>query len=464
MVQLRPGEKHPLSDFLTGPVLRAQLTHDLAGADISVFGIDAERRLRDDRYFVFYNQTRSPMGEIVLQATPTGGVFDVNLDALPKGVERLVFVISHDTQPMSRLGHLRLGLLDAGNTERAFVHLTGQAFSGERALMIAEVYRHAGQWRVTGVAQGFQGGLDALLAYFGGQASMGRAAPPTSITPPPPPVPAPTFAPPAPAHSPAPAPTPAPPSSAASSGLGSTLQDFLRESAEQDRPGDVFELESSKMLEVKVRGRVWSKLGAMVAYRGRLTFKRASTLGDVMGGLRSGGAGGMLGSLMNAAVRLGSSELEPLVSIEGQGTCYLADHGKEISIIRLQGDALNVNGSDLLAFEDTVGHQITMQRSVAGMVSGGLFSVRMQGHGLVAIISHGHPLTLHVTPQEPVYTDPNATVAWSGHLQPEIQVNHDLRSMLGRGGGETLQMVFRGEGFVVVQPYEEVPAMDTHRD
>lgn len=30
-----------------------------------------------------------------------------------------------------------------------------------------------------------------------------------------------------------------------------------------------------------------------------------------------------------------------------------------------------------------------------------------------------------------------------------------LRSMFGRGGGETYQMVFQGDGFVVVQPYEE---------
>ncbi len=224
-----------------------------------------------------------------------------------------------------------------------------------------------------------------------------------------------------------------------------SLSEFVQRTAERDNPGEVFELESSRMLEVKVGlsggpGRIWSKLGAMVAYKGNLTFKRE--------GLLEGG-------VMKALMRAVSSEMEPLAKIEGQGVCYLADQGKEITVLRLTGDGLNVNGNDLLAFEDTVRHEITMHRRVSGMASGGLFSVRLQGQGMVAVLSHGTPLTLRVTPQTPIFTDPNATVAWSDNLQPQLRVDANLRSFLGRGGGETLQMVFQGDGFVVVQPYEE---------
>ncbi len=222
--------------------------------------------------------------------------------------------------------------------------------------------------------------------------------------------------------------------------LTTSLNDFLRDTAERDNPGDVFELENSRMLEVKVRSRIWSKLGAMVAYKGNLTFRRE--------GLLEGG-------VMKAVIRAVSSEMGPLARIEGQGVCYLADQGKEITILRLTGDGLNVNGNDLLAFEDTVSHDITMHRRMAGVASGGLFSVKLHGQGMVAILSHGMPLTLRVTPQTPIFTDPNATVAWSENLQPQMRVDADLRSFLGRGGGETFQMVFQGDGFVVVQPYEE---------
>lgn len=220
-----------------------------------------------------------------------------------------------------------------------------------------------------------------------------------------------------------------------------SLRDFVAQTAERDQPGDVFELESSKMLEVKVNGRVWSKLGAMIAYRGNLDFRRE---------------GALEGGLMKALKRAVTQEMSPLVKIEGRGVVYLADQGKEVQILRLAGDALNVSGNDLLAFEDTVQYDITMQRRVAGLAAGGLFSVRVQGHGLVALLSHGKPLTLRVTPGEPIFTDPNATIAWSGNLQPQLRLDTSLRSIFGRGGGETYQMVFQGDGFVVVQPYEEL--------
>jgi uncharacterized protein (AIM24 family) len=151
--------------------------------------------------------------------------------------------------------------------------------------------------------------------------------------------------------------------------------------------------------------------------------------------------------------------MSPLTKVEGNGIVYVADAGKEVSIIQLDGSALNVSGNDLLAFQDTVSYEVTMHRKVSGMLSGGLFSVKLQGKGMVAITTHGRPLTLKVTGQDPVITDPNATVAWSGNLVPELKTDINFKSLMGRGGGETFQMVFRGEGFVVVQPFEEVPVV-----
>ena len=63
---------------------------------------------------------------------------------------------------------------------------------------------------------------------------------------------------------------------------------------------------------------------------------------------------------------------------------------------------------------------------------------------------------LRVTPQQPVFTDPNATIAWSGTLMPEFKTDVSLKTFFGRGSGESLQMQWQGDGFVVVQPYEEI--------
>jgi uncharacterized protein (AIM24 family) len=158
-------------------------------------------------------------------------------------------------------------------------------------------------------------------------------------------------------------------------------------------------------------------------------------------------------------MKMVSGEMSPLAKIEGDGLVYLADEGKEITILRLRGESINVSGNDLLAFEDTVSYRITMHKRVAGMLSGGLFSASLSGDGMVAVVTHGKPLTLRVTPNDPVITDPNATVAWSGNLTPEIRTDISMKSLFGRGGGESFQMLFRGDGFVVVQPYEETPVV-----
>jgi uncharacterized protein (AIM24 family) len=220
-----------------------------------------------------------------------------------------------------------------------------------------------------------------------------------------------------------------------------TLDEFINETQQEEQGQGLFELEGDRCLEINLQDSVWTKTGSMVAYRGDVKFTRE-------GILKHG-----VGKLLKRAV---SGEGTQLTKAEGRGQVYLADQGKKVSIIRLENDAIFVNGSDLLAFESGIDWDVKMMRKVAAMVSGGLFNVRLAGSGLVAITSHFDPLTLRVTPSRPVHTDPNATVAWSGNLTPEFKTDVSLKTFLGRGSGESFQMLFEGDGFVVVQPYEEV--------
>jgi len=82
--------------------------------------------------------------------------------------------------------------------------------------------------------------------------------------------------------------------------------------------------------------------------------------------------------------------------------------------------------------------------------------VKLEGTGMVAITTHYEPLTLLAKKGSPVFTDPNATVAWSGNIYPELKTDISFRTFIGRGSGESLQLKFDGDGFVVIQPYEEV--------
>lgn len=220
-----------------------------------------------------------------------------------------------------------------------------------------------------------------------------------------------------------------------------TIDEFIQSTAQDSSANEYFQLESDRMLEVNLDSMVWMKAGAMVAYAGQIKFTRE--------GLLEQG----LGSLLKRSV---TGEGAKLTKAEGRGRLYLADMGKTIKILRLEGESIFVNGSDLLALEPTVQWEIKMMKKVAAVVSGGFFNVRLSGSGLIAITTHFEPITLKVSPGQPIRTDPNATIAWSGSLQPEFKTDVSLKSFFGRGSGESIQMEFNGEGFVVVQPYEEV--------
>lgn len=222
-----------------------------------------------------------------------------------------------------------------------------------------------------------------------------------------------------------------------------SLDEFVKKMAQDESEADLFELESPYMLELNLDGRVWAKVGSMIAYTGAVDFVREKAL--------ERGVGKMLR-------RMATGEGQSMMKVEGKGRVYVADQGKKVQILKLADDTIFVNGNDLLAMEDGLDWDVTMMRRVAGMMAGGLFNIRVSGTGMVAITSHYDPLVLRVTAGQPVFTDPNATVAWSGSLSPDFVSNITMRTLIGRGSGETFQMKFEGEGWVVIQPYEEVYA------
>jgi uncharacterized protein (AIM24 family) len=220
-----------------------------------------------------------------------------------------------------------------------------------------------------------------------------------------------------------------------------TIDEFIRKTRQDEQENDYFELETPRILEVNLTDMVWAKAGSMISYTGQIKFERERIMEHGLGTMFKKALTGEGTSLMKAT---------------GQGRLYLADKGKKITIFELNNESITVNGNDLLAFEPGIEWNINFMRKVAGMMAGGLFNVTLKGKGRVAITSHYEPLTLLVRPGEPVITDPNATVAWSGNLTPEFRTDISFRTFIGRGSGESIQMEFKGEGFVIVQPFEEV--------
>jgi uncharacterized protein (AIM24 family) len=147
-----------------------------------------------------------------------------------------------------------------------------------------------------------------------------------------------------------------------------------------------------------------------------------------------------------------TSEDNPLMRVTGQGEVFFASRSGFVNLVELTGDAISVNGRNLLAFDASLEWDIQRTKG-AGMAAGGLFNTTVSGQGMVALHTMGKPVVLDCT-QQPTYVDTQACVAWSANLQPRMVSSMKFKSMLRGGSGEAFQYAFHGPGFVVVQADE----------
>lgn len=208
---------------------------------------------------------------------------------------------------------------------------------------------------------------------------------------------------------------------------------------------------NSKMVEATVTPgqRLYSQRGAMLAYKGEVSFTP-----NVQGGQ---------GGLMSMIGRRVAGEATPLMTVEGSGTVFFGHGGHHVQVITLTGDTLYVEADRLLAFEGTL-QQGTMfmgaQGGVMGMVRGqvtgqGLFTTTLAGKGSVAFMAHGGVIELPITARGPVHVDPQAYVAHRGDVRNKLTTALGWREMVGRGSGEAFQLELSGNGTVYVQASEE---------
>jgi uncharacterized protein (AIM24 family) len=200
---------------------------------------------------------------------------------------------------------------------------------------------------------------------------------------------------------------------------------------------DAFALQNSKLLKVRLEAvTIQAKLGSMVAYQGDVTFEHAG----------SGGFGRMLKKAM-------TGEGTQLMKVTGTGEVFLAVQAQDIHLIYLENDFITVNGRNLLAFDAGIDWDIKRVEGASAMMGGGLYNLSLQGTGWVAIISDGPPVLLNVA-AAPTYADAQAAITWSSGVSTGIRTDFKMKNLVGRGSGESVQMSFSGQGWVLVQPSE----------
>ncbi|BAZ86601.1 TerD family protein [Dolichospermum compactum] len=148
--------------------------------DASVFILGSNEKLISDQHFIFYNNLTSPDPAKSVQHTGdnlTGlgdgddEVIKINLQKVPADVHKIVITVTiHEAaerhQNFGQVQNAFIRVVNAQNEKEVIRYDLVEDYSIETALIMAELYRKDGDWRLNAVGSGYQGGLKALLDRF----------------------------------------------------------------------------------------------------------------------------------------------------------------------------------------------------------------------------------------------------------------------------------------------------------
>ncbi len=147
--------------------------------DASVIMLNAEGKGRNSQDFIFYNNPTSVCGSVKSSGDNRNGegegddeVVTITLAGVPDDVQRIQFSVSiHEAAARSQnFGMVKDAYIQISNDETGEV-LTrfdlSEDYSLETAVIMAELYRHNGEWKFNAVGQGYRDGLIAILKDAG---------------------------------------------------------------------------------------------------------------------------------------------------------------------------------------------------------------------------------------------------------------------------------------------------------
>ncbi|MFI1159801.1 TerD family protein [Streptomyces sioyaensis] len=219
---MTPGSNLPLSAVRVAVDVTAPVRLDVSGLLLA-----ADGKVRSDDDFVFYNQPSAP-GVTHSAAAAGGDTITVDTAAVPEGIDKIVVTASLDTPGATFAGTEPTGTVRNADDGSVLASFTPPQLGTETALVVVEIYRRGGGWKVRAVGQGYANGLAGIATDFGVSVEEPAAPAAAPQAPPAPPAPAAPWGPPTGAPAPvappsaaapaAPAPAPAPPAPAPGSG------------------------------------------------------------------------------------------------------------------------------------------------------------------------------------------------------------------------------------------------------
>ena len=188
-INLSKGERISLEKVAPGLVqifiglgwdINATDTGEDFDIDASIFLLDSNEKLISDQHFIFYNNKISPDPDQSIQQrgdNRTGAgegddeIIDVNLKTVPAEIAKMAITVTiHEAdkrqQNFGQVSNAFVRIVNCENEEEIIRYDLTEDFSVETALIMAELYRKDGEWRMNAVGSGYGGGLEALVARY----------------------------------------------------------------------------------------------------------------------------------------------------------------------------------------------------------------------------------------------------------------------------------------------------------
>lgn len=178
-MQLVSGQKFALAQLLQSTLqftIRVQVQASFE-IDISSFGLGENNKLYHDDYMTFYNQPKTPEQEVQYAQQAQQHIFQFDLSQIDiQKTPRFVICATTDQATLNNIQQIQVELLNPQAQVLASYHLTSTHFQQEKAAMLCEIYFKNAAWRMAAIGQGFNGGLKALVEYFGGEVADENAS------------------------------------------------------------------------------------------------------------------------------------------------------------------------------------------------------------------------------------------------------------------------------------------------
>ncbi|CEN21780.1 TerD family protein [Paraclostridium sordellii] len=147
--------------------------------DATVFMLGENGKVTGEADLVFFNNKKHSSGSVEHMGDNRTGqgdgddeVIKIELSKVPASINKIAFAVTiyeaiERRQNFGQVENAYIRIMNADTNEELVRYDLGEDFSIENAVVVAELYRHNGEWKFNAIGSGFENNLEGLCQNFG---------------------------------------------------------------------------------------------------------------------------------------------------------------------------------------------------------------------------------------------------------------------------------------------------------